>query len=111
VNDEPGGGQRVTTVNLYSDDLAWLKQYQLQVSGRAKKWLPMPDIIRELVQAADLGQQPGIAMVPMITDPETFAQRTAEMRAQGLTTEADARDRFMLSSEHKGGHARQGKQG
>jgi hypothetical protein len=89
VNDE----QR-TTASIYVADLEWLKQRQLAVSAAAQAWTPMADIVRQLIHQADLRNQDGIVMVPLIENIEAFSQRTAELRAQGFTREADARDRF-----------------
>jgi hypothetical protein len=94
VNDE-----RRTTVSIYAADLDWLKQRQLAVSGKAKEWLTLPDIVRQLIHLADMGQEDGIVMVPLIENMEAFNQRTAELRAQGFTREADSRDKFARRGE------------
>jgi len=36
-------------MRVYADDLAWLKRLQLEVSQKRGKWIPLPDIIRELI--------------------------------------------------------------
>ena len=98
MSDKPNDEPR-TTVNLYTTDLEWLKQRQLRVSGAAKKWLTMPDVLRELIREADMASQEGIVMVPLIENIDAYNQRTAELRAQGNTAEADKRDWFARQGE------------
>jgi len=88
-----------TSIAVYSSDLEWLKKHQLRISGDAGQWLTMPDVIRKLINDADLGMQDGIVMVPLIENPAAFHQRTAELRAQGFDGEADARDKFARRGE------------
>jgi hypothetical protein len=86
--------ERQTTVAVYTADLERLKTTQRKISADRNTWVPMPDLIRDLVNEAAIREQDGIVMVPLIENPEAFAQRTAELRAQGFDKEADSRDRF-----------------
>jgi hypothetical protein len=51
--------ESVTTINVYPSDLERLKRHQLRISERKGKWLPMPEIIRGLINAAEAKAETG----------------------------------------------------
>jgi hypothetical protein len=46
-----GMGERTTTITVYWDDLAWLRQRQRTVSFEREKTVTTPDLVRELIKA------------------------------------------------------------
>ena len=49
---EPEPERRTTTAAIYADDLDYLKRVQLRASDGEGKWLPMVDVIHELIRLA-----------------------------------------------------------
>lgn len=45
--------EATTTVQVYAAEHRMLKDRQRRVSDERGQWVPMPDLIRELIQAAD----------------------------------------------------------
>lgn len=46
-----GMDERVTTIQIYWDDLRWLRERQLAVSFEREKTITTPQLMHELIQA------------------------------------------------------------
>jgi hypothetical protein len=51
--------ERTTTVSIYASDLERLKRQQRRVSDSLDKWLLMPDVIREMLDAVEAKAERG----------------------------------------------------